>query len=62
MDQPPLDEMDLRAMANSQLPILQGKQITLRRPIVGDIEDRFSCGRHAEIVRMYGGDTRSLPS
>ena len=51
-----------QAMANSLLPRLHGKRVTLRRPIVSDIEDRLASGRHAEIIRMYGGDSRNLES
>ena len=42
------------------VPILKGTRIILRPPRDSDIDDRLSCGRHAEIVRMYGGDTRDL--
>jgi ribosomal-protein-alanine N-acetyltransferase len=41
-------------------PVLRGKNVTLRGPKEQDIEDILLCGRHAEIVRMYGGDTRDL--
>jgi len=44
----------------NQAPTLTGMSITLRRPREADIEDRLRYGRHAEIVRMYGGDTRDL--
>ena len=41
-------------------PLLKGKNVTLRGPKEQDIEDILLCGRHAEIVRMYGGDTRDI--
>ncbi len=44
----------------STIPILKEKDIILRAFKPEDIEDRFQAGRHAEIVRMYGGDTRNL--
>jgi [ribosomal protein S5]-alanine N-acetyltransferase len=44
----------------SQCPLLVAERVILRRPISHDIEDRLQCGRHREIVRMYGGDTRNL--
>ena len=45
---------------SDMVPLLRGQRILLRPAIERDIEDRLSCGRHAEVVRMYGGDTRSL--
>ncbi len=44
----------------NRAPTLKGKSLILRRPREQDIEDRLSYGRHAEIVRMYGGDTRNM--
>jgi ribosomal-protein-alanine N-acetyltransferase len=44
----------------NRAPVLQGDNVTLRGPKELDIEDILFCGRHAEIVRMYGGDTRDL--
>jgi [ribosomal protein S5]-alanine N-acetyltransferase len=44
----------------NRAPTLEGKGVMLRRPRESDIEDRLQCGRHPEIIRMYGGDTRSL--
>ncbi|PFA63358.1 GNAT family N-acetyltransferase [Bacillus sp. AFS015802] len=44
----------------NQSPLIEGKQVLLRKPKDGDIMDRFRCGRTKEIVRMYGGDTRNL--
>ncbi|MEI6285702.1 MAG: GNAT family protein [Bacillota bacterium] len=41
-------------------PEIRGQRILLRQPLEKDIADRFICGRTAEIVRMYGGDTRNL--
>jgi RimJ/RimL family protein N-acetyltransferase len=44
----------------NQCPRLVGKRVILRRPVSRDIEDRLTCGRNREIVRMFGGDTRNL--
>jgi [ribosomal protein S5]-alanine N-acetyltransferase len=44
----------------NQVPTLKGFYLILRQPRPEDIEDRFHCGRHAEIIRMYGGDTRNM--
>ncbi len=49
-----------RDQPSAKAPALQGKRVLLRLPLPRDIEDRLSCGRHAEIIRMYGGDTRNL--
>ncbi|MDX8342412.1 GNAT family protein [Rossellomorea sp. YZS02] len=46
----------------NQSPFIKGKQVLLRQPKESDILDRFSCGCHKEIVRMYGGNTRNLQS
>lgn len=39
---------------------LRGARVTLRRPIPSDKDDRLALGRHAEIVRMFGGDPNDL--
>jgi RimJ/RimL family protein N-acetyltransferase len=44
----------------NRAPALQGDNVTLRGPKEQDIEDIVLCGRHKEIVRMYGGDTRNI--
>ncbi|RHW41165.1 N-acetyltransferase [Neobacillus notoginsengisoli] len=44
----------------NQSPAIQGKRVLLRKPIETDALDFFKCGRNAELVRMYGGDTRNL--
>ena len=44
----------------NQTMVLRGKDVILRGPKEQDIEDILNCGRHAEIVRMYGGDTRDI--
>ena len=44
----------------NRAPMLAGKNLVLRRPQEQDIEDRLAYGRHVEIVRMYGGDTRNM--
>jgi hypothetical protein len=36
------------------LPVLRGWSLTLRRPVLADIEARLAIGRYAEIVRAYG--------
>lgn len=36
------------------LPVLKGRCVTLRRPVLNDIGARLAIGRHAEIVRAYG--------
>jgi hypothetical protein len=40
-----------RMMLPTPLPILKGQCLTLRRPVLDDIEARLAIGRHAEIVR-----------
>jgi hypothetical protein len=47
---------------SDMVPLLRGQRILLRPAIERDIEDRLACGRHAEIVRMWGGDARNLGS
>ncbi|CEG27745.1 GNAT family N-acetyltransferase [Bacillus sp. B-jedd] len=44
----------------NQSPTIQGESVLLRKPIESDALDFFKCGRNAELVRMYGGDTRNL--
>jgi len=41
-------------------PVLKGQRATLRPPREGDKRDRLACGRSPELVRMYGGDYRSV--
>ena len=36
------------------MPILKGLCLTLRRPVLDDVEARLAIGRHAEVVRAYG--------
>lgn len=45
---------------NNQAPTLETARLLLRRPELGDIQDRLRCGYSKEIERMYGGDTRNL--
>ncbi len=47
-------------MAEKRQAILRGERVILRSPLPGDVDDRLACGRHAEIVHMYGGDSRTL--
>jgi RimJ/RimL family protein N-acetyltransferase len=42
-------------MIATPLPVLKGTHVTLRRPGPADVERRLALGRHAEIVRAYGG-------
>jgi RimJ/RimL family protein N-acetyltransferase len=42
-------------MIDGSLPILKGDRVTLRRPVAADVDARLAIGRHAEIVRAYGG-------
>ena len=44
----------------NRAPRLVGTRIILRRPLKRDIDDRLRLGRHPEIVRIFGGDTRNL--
>ena len=45
---------------SSQVPTLRGERLTLRAPTASDAGDRLRAGRHAEFVRLCGGDTRDL--
>jgi [ribosomal protein S5]-alanine N-acetyltransferase len=47
-------------VAETGCTTLRGTRVILRSPVPRDIGDRLSCGRHPEIIRMYGGDTRNL--
>src|SRR5690349_4211590 len=40
--------------------ILRGERVLLRPPQPSDKADRLAIGRHAEFVRMNGGDDRAL--
>jgi RimJ/RimL family protein N-acetyltransferase len=42
-------------MFATPLPVINGFNVTLRRPETADVEARFAIGRHAEIIRAYGG-------
>lgn len=44
----------------NQAPTLTTARLTLRKPSMQDIEDRFQKGLTKEIIRMYGGDTTSM--
>jgi len=44
----------------NQSSCLKGNKVLLRKPVRQDVEDRIECGRHPEIVRIYGGDTRNM--
>ncbi len=44
----------------STVPTLKNKDIILRAFKSEDIDDRFQAGRNAEIIHMFGGDTRNL--
>jgi RimJ/RimL family protein N-acetyltransferase/predicted enzyme related to lactoylglutathione lyase len=39
---------------------LAGERVVLRQPLSTDTDDRLSSGRDPELVRMYGGDYRSV--
>lgn len=39
------------------MPTLTSKRVTLRAPRPSDIEDKLAIGRHAGIIRMYGGNS-----
>lgn len=41
-------------------PELHGNNILLRQPKQGDLEQRLSYGRNSEIVKMFGGDSKSI--
>ena len=44
----------------SDLPVLKGTNVTLRRPSGADAKARFALGRDAEIHRMFGGSRAQL--
>lgn len=44
-------------MSTTELPVLRGQRVTLRRPRDDDMEARLQLGRDAEIHRMYGGNS-----
>jgi RimJ/RimL family protein N-acetyltransferase len=41
-------------------PVLQGRRVTLRPPVEGDIDVRVALGRDPEIHRLYGGNQAEL--
>lgn len=43
-----------------RVPVLRGEHVVLRPPQPSDRLDRLACGRHAEYVRMVGGDYRNV--
>jgi RimJ/RimL family protein N-acetyltransferase len=43
-----------RMILPTPMPILKGLYLTLRRPVLDDVEARLAIGRHAEVVRAYG--------
>ena len=45
----------------AERPILHGARVLLRPPVPGDKANRLRCGRHSELHRMWGGDTRTNP-
>jgi RimJ/RimL family protein N-acetyltransferase len=47
-------------MNKSELPILRGERVTLRRPRPDDVAARLRLGVDAEIHRMYGGSLADL--
>ena len=47
-------------MNSSNVPVLKGKRVTLRRPREEDFQARFRLGTDAEIFRMYGGSRSDL--
>jgi RimJ/RimL family protein N-acetyltransferase len=47
-------------MTKLNLPPLQGHRVLLRAPVADDAIARLKIGRHAEIVRMYGGSVENL--
>jgi hypothetical protein len=49
-------------MSSTNLPVLKGKRVTLRRPREGDFQARVRLGRDADIFRMYGGSRSDLES
>lgn len=44
----------------NEAPTIYGKTIILRQPVEQDKHDWLACGRSKEIVRLYGGDTRTM--
>jgi RimJ/RimL family protein N-acetyltransferase len=46
-------------MTKLNLPSLQGHRVLLRAPVADDTIARLKIGRHAEIVRMYGGSVET---
>jgi RimJ/RimL family protein N-acetyltransferase len=48
-------------MSERKLPILTGSNVALRPPQIEDAATRLQLGRHAEIVRMYGGESSNVP-
>lgn len=45
-----------RVNSVDQLPVLSSRKVLLRPPRESDKLDRLGCGRHAEFIRMVGGD------
>ncbi|GAA0362970.1 GNAT family N-acetyltransferase [Bacillus horti] len=44
----------------NQAPALHSERLILRKPEEGDIQDRFTCGRSAEVEKMCGRSTIDL--
>jgi len=47
-------------MSSTNLPVLKGKRVSLRRPREGDFQAWLRLGRDADIFRMYGGSRSDL--
>lgn len=46
---------------NNQAPILRSERLIFRKPRESDIQDRFLCGRNAELEKMCGRNVAGLP-
>jgi len=47
-------------MSSTNLPVLSGRRVTLRRPREEDFQARLGLGADSEIFRMYGGNRSDL--
>lgn len=53
--QDPAGHEPFSTMGDTALPVLKGPRVTLRRPVPADVDALLAIGRHAEVVRAYGG-------
>ncbi|WP_368505050.1 GNAT family N-acetyltransferase [Alkalihalophilus sp. As8PL] len=44
----------------NKAPLITGKRVVLRQPVESDVSDYLNVEENKELVRMYGGNTKSI--